>query len=228
VYRMESDGKYHHDLSGTTRKFLLFLAVLAVAAPLAGCGSGRATTVTVATPPVSTQPASTTASATATTTPTPPPPPAHPLVHFTNTLRYPHGVWPFTIQLASITESPRGFTGAGGAPPGDTYLMVQLNITSQVTGRMVIPPDVESEILCHGFHALPEGGGGGYDQGSSIPDPTGFYVALGDGRPHAWDQEWLVPEGTPISHVKCVFGPDVGDPAIAHMWVKAIGPTRLN
>jgi hypothetical protein len=57
VYGMESDGKHHHGLSGTTRKFLLFLAVLAVAAPLAGCGSGRATTVTVTTPPVSTQPA---------------------------------------------------------------------------------------------------------------------------------------------------------------------------
>jgi hypothetical protein len=180
------------------RRALTLAAVAVTTMPLlAGCGSGGAT-ITVAAPSVSTQPGSTPAPAAATTTPAPPPPPpAYPLVHFTNTIRSPHGVWPFTIQLASITKSPSGFTGTGGAPPGDTYLMVQLNITSQVTGRMVIPPDVENEILCHGFHELPGGAGKGYDQGNSTPDPTGFYVALGDGRPHAWDQEWLVPEGTP-------------------------------
>jgi hypothetical protein len=69
----------------------------------------------------------------------------------------------------------------------------------------------------------------GYDQGSETdPDPLGFNVPLGDGQPHAWDAEWIVPEGTDTSRVKCVFGRDLNKSPIAQMWVTAVGPTRLN
>jgi hypothetical protein len=211
------------------RRQVLLTALLVLA--LAGCGSGQATTDTdIPSDLVAIQ--QTTAS-----TPTAPPTttaaqaPSYPIVHFTNTTRNPHGVWPFTAQLASITENPNGFTGTGGAPPGDTYLEVQVNIVSLVTGRTVPPPqELEAELVCHGFHEVRGGDDAvGYDQGSeSAPDRAGFYVAMGDGQPHPWDEEWLVPEQTPTARIKCVFGPDPEDSGLAPLRIEATGPTKLN
>lgn len=174
---------------------------------LAGCGSGRATTVTDVRSDLVTVPQATASTPTAQPTTTTAPTPSYPVVHFTNTTRNPHGVWPFTAQLASITESSDGFTGTGGAPPGDTYLEVQVTITSLVTGRMVPPPqELEGEIVCHGFHEVPGGDDAvGYDQGSeSAPDRAGFYVALGDGQPRlgtrsGWYPKILPPRGSSVS-----------------------------
>jgi hypothetical protein len=208
------------------------LAALVLAVLLAsGCGSGAATTVTAAAPPAaqSATPASSSAPVSSTATSATGQPAAHPVVRFTLTIHNPRAVWPFTAQLARITKDPNGFPGSGGEPPQDTYLMVQVNITSQITGRLVPPPNLQGIIACHGRGARSwSSWAEGYDAGGSAPEVTGAEVALGDGQPHAWDIEWVVPEATDISRVKCVFGPDPNDPAIEPERVQAIGSGLLN
>jgi hypothetical protein len=154
-------------------------------------------------------------------------PATYPVVHFTQAIKG-QGVWPFTAQLANLTENPNGFPGSPGAPPQDTYLMVQLNIVSQTTGREVPPPDLLGMIFCHGFRTTttsPEDAG--FDEGSeTAPDSQGFRTALGDGQPHLWDLEYRVPVGTAASRVGCVFGPD--PIPNAELFLKVVGAGKLN
>jgi hypothetical protein len=191
-----------------------YVAVVAAAASvlLTGCGSTRTATVTVTSAvPASTQAVTVSAPSppAATTTSTPAGAPSYPIVHFTitnNTTR-PAGIWPFTANLVSITENPDGFPGSDPVPPQDTYLMVQVAITSGITGRMVgVAPELT--IACHGpnDHGWSYQGNDGYDEGSeTAPESQGANVAFGDGQPHLWDAQWQVPEGTSTTNVKCVL-----------------------
>jgi hypothetical protein len=194
-----------------------------------GCGSSRTTTVV--------QPVIATASQATASTPTAPPPTttaptsSYPLVQFTTTTRSPHGIWPFTAQLASITENPNGFSGAG-EPPQDTYLMVQVDVTSKITGRLVPAPHLT--ITCHapdehGWEPGPDPATG-YDEGSQAPDPSGSNVALGDGQPHPWDVEWQVPIGTSTTDVTCALRSDPNSSYLDRLVprVKVEGTERLN
>jgi hypothetical protein len=212
------------------------LALAGLALRLAGIGSGtRTTTITAPNPSAYTPPTTTTSSVaepTATapppaTTPSPPAP-SYPIVHFTITLRTttPAGTWPFTAQLVSITESPNGFPASDIIPPQDTFLMVQVAITSQITGRTTVMP--EPVIGCHGpgDHAWAESPREGYDQGSETgPDPQGGNVAMGDGQPHLWDTEWQVPSGTSTKGVKCVLESETSYPLASG---RVIGSAKLN
>jgi len=138
-----------------------------------------------------------------------PPPPAETTAHFDEVFTEPHAVWPFTAKLARITENPNGFPGGGSAPPGETYMLVELDVTSLTVGRIVPVPKMSPAIKCHGVHVLAGGTtGSGFLQGSAAPDEGGFYIPLGDGRPHAWGTGFLVREGTPTSRVKCAFVPE--------------------
>lgn len=74
----------------------------------------------------------------------------HPVVHFTLvTHTAPSGTWPFTAQLAEIRENSNGLSGAG-EPPQDTYLMVQVDVTSAITARTVPVPKLR--VACHAPH----------------------------------------------------------------------------
>lgn len=210
------------------RRPLLLSALLVPA--LAGCGSGRATTVTVTRAvPAPTQPAatSTPVAPTATAT-TPRQAPSYPLVHFTITdnLTHPAGIWPFTARLESITENPNGFPGSDTIPPQSTYLLVQVAITSGITGRTTVVP--QPTIACHGpgDHAWSYQGNDGYDQGSeTAPDPEGASVALGNGQPYTWDSQWQVPEGTSTTSVKCVLTGETNYPLYTG---RVVGSAKLN
>jgi hypothetical protein len=209
-----------------------FAGALAIAmiAPLAGCGTTTATvTQTIAAP---------TPTTTATAAPSPNPatpadPASYPVVAFTLvSTGTTQGRWPFIAQLASITENPNGFSGAG-EPPQDTYLMVQVNVTSKITGRLVPVPRLT--VSCHapGGHGWQPGPtpAVGYDQGRETdPDPGGNTITLGDGQPHPWDVEWQVPIGTSTTNVKCVLQPDSPDSELysyqPHVIVSGSG--RLN
>jgi hypothetical protein len=207
----------------------LILAAFVVGLPvlaLTGCGSSGQTTVTVATPvnqvspPV--QPATTTATSAT-------PAPAYPVVPFSYTVED-QGTWPYEAQLVSITENPNGFGGSGGIPPGKTFLMVQLNVTSGVVRSGVPPPDltIYSSIVCHGSSfGSQQYMTSGWNEGETTPDSSGMDVAMGDGRPHAWDTEYEVPEGTPTASVKCQLKstPPLGDIPVG---VKVQGSGRLN
>ena len=83
--------------------------------------------------------------------------------------------------------------------------MVQVAITSQITGRMTAVP--EPAVSCHAPNdrTWSYQGNDGYDQGSTSPDPQGDSIPLGDGQPHLWDAEWEVPEGTSTTDVKCIL-----------------------
>ena len=203
------------------------VVVLAVA--LAGCGSGAATvpavTQTFSTPLPTDTSAPATAQPTANTG-------SHPVVSFTLlSTGATKGRWPFTAQLASITENPNGFSGAG-EPPQDTYLMVQVNVTSKITGRLVPAPHLT--ITCHapdehGWEPGPDPATG-YDEGSQAPDPGGSNVALGDGQPHPWDVEWQVPIGTSTTDVSCALRSDPNSSYVDQLVprVKVEGSGRLN
>jgi hypothetical protein len=182
------------------------LPLVLAGAVLAGCGSagtGSASPASVpttptapATEPVPTAPAATKA-------------PTNPVVRFTITTNgtHPVGVWPFTARLASITENPNGFPASQPMPPQDTYLMVQVNITSGITGRAVAV-NPEPVIQCHapGDQDWSYKGGDGYDQGTETePEAEGANIAFGDGQPYLWDAEWQVPEGTSTTNVKCIL-----------------------
>jgi hypothetical protein len=190
-------------------------------------GGSSTTTVTAPNPSGYTLPATTSSVATPATAH---PAPSYPVVAFTFTVKNPHAVWPFTAQLASLTLNPNGFPGSGSEPPQDSYLMVQVNITSQITGRLVPPPDLQDMIVCHGpgehaWSSLAEG----YDAGESAPDISGGDVAMGDGQPHPWDIEWVVPSGTPIARVRCELGPDPNASSEgAPFVVNVIGKRGLN
>ncbi|HTD09924.1 MAG TPA: hypothetical protein VK680_13630 [Solirubrobacteraceae bacterium] len=175
---------------------------------LSGCGSGAetATSVTHASAGASAQPPTASAPATAPTDTSQAP--SYPLVHFTVTdhTTNPVGVWPFTARLVRVTENPNGFPASQPPPPQDTYLMVQVAITSAITGRSVGAAVPRPRISCHPpddqqwSHKLPEG----YDQGTETePELEGNAIAFGDGQPHLWDTEWQVPEGTSTTDVKC-------------------------
>ena len=193
--------------AGIPRRTLLLAVALVVGVLLAGCGSGQVSIVTTATHPAFTEQTDTNTPVSTTSTGIPAPSSSYPLVHFTNDTSTPEGTWPFTAQLANISENPNGFPGGDTIPPQDTYLMVQVNITSGISGRTVPPP--KPEVTCHapgdqhweraGYLSI------GYDQGSTGPDPEGSSIPLGDGQPHLWDVEWVVPEGTPTDNVTCVI-----------------------
>jgi hypothetical protein len=175
------------------------VAVLA----LAGCGSNEQR-VTIPSPneasalPTESTPTQTETTPTAETTS------SHPVVHFA---AY-EGAWPFTAQIASVTENPNGFPGGGVVPPqGQTVLMVQVNITSEVTGRTVPAPMLALHCSVPGVQFGNEGLYG-FDGGEEAPDSSGSQIAFGDGQPHAWDDEWEVPEGTSTTEVSCEL--DVG------------------
>jgi hypothetical protein len=122
------------------------LALLIAGYRIAQSSSGSNTSTIVTAPnPSSYAPPTTTSSAAPPTTPVHSAP-SYPVVAFTFTIDNPHAVWPFTAQLASITLNPNGFPGSGGEPPQDTYLMVQVNITSGITGRTV-PVPVSVQVL---------------------------------------------------------------------------------
>jgi hypothetical protein len=173
---------------------LLLLGLVA----LAGCGSNEQT-VTIPNPneaaALPTEPSTQTGTAA-----TPEPSSSHTVVHFT---AY-DDAWPFTAQIASITENPNGFPGGGMVPPqGYTVLMVKVNITSQVTGRTVPAPELVLHCSEPGVRFGQEGLYG-FDRGEEeAPDSSASFVAFGDGQPHAWDDEWEVPEGTSTTDVTC-------------------------
>jgi hypothetical protein len=191
---------------------------------LAGCGSAGAGSTAPAsaplTPATETTPAATAAAEA----------PANPIVHFTMTdhTTNPVGVWPFTVQLASITENPNGFPASQPLPPQDTYLMVQVAITSRITGRSVGAAVPRPRISCHApddqqwSYKLPEG----YDQGSEAePEAEGNNIAFGDGQPHLWDTEWQVPGGTSTTDVKCSIG---SEPPMTEEALHVAGSGKLN
>ncbi len=213
-------------------RWFLSLAALVVVSLLAGCGSTRTATVTVTSAvPASTQAATVSAptSPATTTSSTPSGAPSYPLVHFTitNTTTHPAGIWPFTAQLVSITENPNGFAGSDPVPPQDTYLMVQVAITSGITGRTVgVVP--EPTIACHGpdDHRWSYQGNDGYDEGSeTAPESQGANVAFGNGQSHLWDAQWQVPEGTSTTNVQCVLEGVINYPLDSG---RVIGSARLN
>jgi hypothetical protein len=217
-------------MSGIKRRLRFLIVLVVVAAVLAVLGYKQTPTITVAVPTVSAQPMDVGTSVPAASTSTPAPVSPYPVVHFTETTKSPPGVWPFTVQLSSITENPNGFTGAVSAPPQDTYLMAQVNITSQVTGRLVPPPDLAGMIVCQGYHKVAESEEtSGYDQGTeSAPERTGSNIAFSDDQPHAWDAEWVVSESTPVTDIKCTLGPDPSYRQLVPVWLQAVGPTALN
>jgi hypothetical protein len=195
---------------------------------------GSTTAVTAPNPSAYAPPTPTTSSATApVSAPSPSSStPSYPTVHFTITDRTttPAGTWPFTARLVSITENPNGFTGGDPIPPQDTYLMVQVSIRSGITGRTVPPP--EPRVVCHGpnGHSWPGGEGNqlgeGYDLGpEATPDLQGDSIAMGDGQPHLWDQEWQVPEGTNTANVRCVLAGETHYPLNSS---RVVGSARLN
>ena len=156
---------------------------------------------------------------------------AYPVVPFTLiSTATTHGRWPFVAQLAGITENPNGFSGAG-EPPQDTYLMVQVDITSKITGRLVPVPKLT--VACHapsdqGWQPGPIPATG-YDEGAETdPDPGGNNITLGDGQPHPWDVEWQVPLGTSTTNVKCMLQSDPADAAYPIPRVVVAGSGRLN
>lgn len=122
-----------------------------------------------------------------------------------------NGTWPFTAQLATMKENPNGFPGGGLVPPtGHTVLMVQVNLTSQTTGRTV--PIPRPTIVCHDpGNQVGQAGLYGYDEGpQTAPELSGAHLAFGDGQPHPWDAEWEVPESLKIGTVKCVMELEIG------------------
>lgn len=158
-----------------------------------------------------------------------PPPPTDTTVHFKEIFTEPRAVWPFTARLGRITENPNGLPGGGSAPPGQTYMLVEVDITSLTVGRTVPVPKMFPVIKCHGVHSLGGGTGSGFLQGSSAPDEAGFYVPLSDGRPHAWGMGFLVREGTPTSRVKCAFVPEkTPEDLSVPVYLTAPRPTPLN
>jgi hypothetical protein len=142
-----------------------FHSTLALLCLLLFGGCGESTTVTVIAP----RPAVPQATATTATTPTvaqvaqP-----NPVVHFTLTTTSPEGTWPFIAQLASITTNPNGVTGSDRIPPQDTYLIIKVNVTSSIMGR-VPPPKLH--VGCHGPNSgrwqLAPPLSIGYDRGSA-------------------------------------------------------------
>jgi hypothetical protein len=207
------------------------LALLLVGYRIAQSTSVIGTTTTVAVPNPSAYAPPTPTTISSATAPPAHAAPSYPVVAFTWTIDNPHAAWPFTAQLASLTLNPNGFPGSGGEPPQDTYLMVQVNIASGITGRTVPPPDLQGMIVCHGpgehtWSSWAEG----YDAGpDTAPDLDGADVAMGDGQPHPWDMEWVVPNGIPATRIRCGLGPDPsasskGAPFI----IKVVGKRRLN
>jgi hypothetical protein len=166
-------------------------------------GESNNSTATASAPAAYTPPtqAATTAVTTpaATTTPAAPASSSYSLVHFTY-----EKVWPFTAQLMSVTESPNGFPGGGPVPPPNrTILMVQVNITSQVTDRPV--PTPQFKLVCSepGVQFGQSGLSGFKDDPEGAPGISESSIDLGDGQPHEWDSEWEVPESTTTSGVIC-------------------------
>jgi hypothetical protein len=155
--------------------------------------------------------------------------PSYPTIHFTitDTTTHPAGIWPFTAQLVSITENPDGFAGSDPVPPQDTYLMVQVAITSGISGRTVgVVP--QPAIGCHGpdDRAWSYQGNDGYDEGAeTAPESQGANVTFGDGQPHLWDAQWQVPEGTGTTNVKCILESVTDYPLYSG---HVSGPARLN
>lgn len=171
---------------------------------LGGCGSTTSATTTLPT----TIGTTTSAPPASVSTTTAAAPSAYPTVRFTITdhTTTPAGTWPFTAQLVSINENPNGFMSSDTIPPQATYLMVQVAIMSEITGRTVVVP--EPTISCHAPDSTSWSykGNDGYDQGTeSSPNPEGTDIALGDGQPHLWDSEWQVPAGASTQNVKCVL-----------------------
>ena len=102
-----------------------------------------------------------------------------------------------------MTENPNGFAGSGLVPPeGYTVLMVQVNITSEVTGRTVPPPYLKLHCAIPGVQFGREGSYG-FDGVEEAPAFDGPKIAFGDGQPHPWDGEWEVPEGASTSELSC-------------------------
>jgi hypothetical protein len=199
-------------MAGTaTRRSWGLVAILSFLS-LAGCGSGgQSVTIPNPNPHRALSPAApsteTTASPAVTTNS------MYPVVHFTlkGEGMAEDGAWPFTAQLATMKENPNGFPGGGVAPPpGHTVLMVQVNITSQTTGRTVPVP--RPTIVCHDpRNQVGESGLYGYDEGPEIaPEQDGAHIAFGDGQPHPWDAEWEVPENLNIGTVTCVMELEIG------------------
>lgn len=195
---------------------LLRCAVLAVCVPLGGCGSGTETTATSpAAAPSNRTPQTAQTSSVNTTSAPAGTVGTYPTVTFAmNAVNYGknygrEGRWPFTAQLATLATSPNGFRPGMATGPEREVLMVQVNIASQISGRIVPSPDLEHDILCFGpgsrSWTAASAGQQGYDEGESAPDPFGDNVAMGDGQPHAWDMEWEVPRNTSTANVKCVF-----------------------
>lgn len=174
---------------------LLVVVVVFALLLLTGCGSGQQT-ITLPRPNASGAPLPTEPSTQTTTTPASS---SYPLVHFTY-----EKVWPFTAQLMSITESPNGYPGGGtGPPPGHTMLMVEVDITSQITDRSVPTPPFK--LACSEAGAqFDQAGISGFKVGAEgAPGVSESSIQLADGEPHPWDAEWEVPEGTSTSGVIC-------------------------
>lgn len=190
-----------------------YIAVLASVMVLGGCASTTPPTVpsastpagaTVAPPPTSTAAART-----------------NPVVSFVNhETGLQAGNWPFTAQLTILQTDVNGFGAGATHAQNQTYLMVQVAVTDQMPGQL--PPIPMLDVACKapGRHRIAyntEDGthgplnvnnstswGTGWDGGpSSDPDPTGVNVPMGDGQPHDWDEEWLVPASFAPSNVTC-------------------------
>jgi hypothetical protein len=210
---------------------IIAAAFLAAAMAVAACGSTSTSSRSQAVKPTTPSAAAARPSAAHTAEGVSGEPGTPPTVHFQRTSRvFPQGTWAFSAQLARIESNPNGLPGSPGAPPQDTYLVVRVSIVSSTTGRAIPPPELGRRIACHGFRSVNGPGepeDEGYDEGpETAPDNQGFNVALGDGRPHLWDQEYLVPATTPTALAKCVF---LHEAAPSHeVSVRAVGPTELN
>lgn len=179
------------------------LVVLILCLLVAGCGSNTEK-ITIPSPNEAASALPTTSTSTQASSTAPQASPSYPVEHFTAF----NGVWPFTAQLATVTENPNGFPSSGLVPPpGYTVLMVQVNITSEITGRTVPVPELKLHCTIPSVQ-LGQEGQDGFDEGEYSPDIHGPKIALGDGQPHPWDDEWEIPEGANTSELSCEL--DVG------------------
>ena len=216
--------------------------VVATAAALslvvAGCG---ATTITVTAPAV-TAPADTSPPTGATSTTEPSSTNGTgPVVEFVDRVTGAQaGNWPFTAQLVMLETNVNGFGAGNTHAENQTYLMVQVAVTDRMPGQL--PPIPQLNVVCNlprapnsayndgtGEHGPLDAfnstsWGTGYDGGSETdPDPMGTEVSMGDGQPHDWDEEWLVPARFSASDVKCRLESGAPEPELGDIEVQGSG-----
>jgi hypothetical protein len=184
---------------------------------LAGCGS---TTMRVTAPDVSLP--QTTADSQPAPAPAAQPEPSQPTVDFTfHATGTQAGDWPFAARLDDIRTDVNGLPGSGADHARDqTLLVVQVAVTNLTPTQT--PPNtfVGLAISCTGPHlgrltidtANSEYTKFGWDQGPDrSPVTLAGFAPPGDGQPHDWDIEWVVPDTLNAAAVKCRLLPEAPD-----------------